>query len=132
MLSSKASPSNALSTYIPPGTTKHEFNVTVVVLVSDILGSTTVTSRGKDGMPVTILSTSPDEVLRAPPYVCIVARSEELGLTVGSFPMLPHNRCVGTVVVSAPPCDSLSRLTRYPKGHDPDPVSLDEGRTRPI
>ena len=63
MLSSKASPSNVLSTYIPPGTAEHMFNVTAVVLVSDNLGSTAVTSLGEDGIPVTIVSTSPGEVI---------------------------------------------------------------------
>lgn len=63
MFSSKASPSNTLSTYIPPGTAEHDFNVTAVVMVSDKLGSTTVTSLGEDGVPVTIVSTSPDEVI---------------------------------------------------------------------
>ena len=76
MLSSKASPSNALSTYIPPGTAEHDFNVTAVVLVSDKLGSTAVTSLGEDGMPVAIVSTTPGEVIytqnvcvHAPPAV---------------------------------------------------------------
>lgn len=62
MLSIGASASDSLRTFIRPGMAANEFNVTVVVFVSDILGSTAVTSLGEDGLPVTIRSTPPDEV----------------------------------------------------------------------
>lgn len=62
MLSSAASPSDTLSTHLPPGTADDAFNITVVSYVSDALGSTAVTSLGADRTPFVIVSTPPDEV----------------------------------------------------------------------
>ncbi|CAM9773342.1 unnamed protein product [Scytosiphon promiscuus] len=62
MLSSEASPSSVLRTTMPPGTRVNEFNLTVVAFVSDILGSTAVTSLGADGAPLTITSSPPSQV----------------------------------------------------------------------
>ena len=62
MLSSAASSSNSLTTRLPPGTSGDGFNLTVVSYVSDILGSTSVTSLGADRAPLVIASTPPDEV----------------------------------------------------------------------
>lgn len=62
MLSTGASSSSVLLTHIPPGTATKEFNITMVAYVSDILGSTAVTSIGVDGVPVAIVSTPPEQV----------------------------------------------------------------------
>lgn len=61
-LSTGASSSSVLLTHLPPGTATGEFNTTVVAYVSDILGSTAVTSIGVDGMPLAIVSIPPDQV----------------------------------------------------------------------
>lgn len=47
---------------MPPGTVTEGFNITVVAYVSDILGSTSVTSIGVDGVPLAIVSTPPEQV----------------------------------------------------------------------
>lgn len=62
MLSPSASAGSTLTTYIPPGEAANDFRVSVVVYVSDILGSTAVTSLAEDGSPLSIVSTLPDEV----------------------------------------------------------------------
>lgn len=61
MLSSGVSAADTLTTFLPPGTASERFNLTAVVYVADVLGSTTVTSLGNDGLPLTIVSTPPDE-----------------------------------------------------------------------
>lgn len=62
-LSSAASLSSALLTYLPPGNVTGNFNLTVVAHVSDNLGSTAITSLGVDGLPLAIASTPPEQVL---------------------------------------------------------------------
>lgn len=61
-LSTAASLSSVLLAHLPPGTVTKEFNMTVVAYVSDILGSTAVTSIGVDGVPLAITSTPPEQV----------------------------------------------------------------------
>lgn len=51
-----------LLTQVPPGTATEGFNLTLVAYVSDILGSTAVTSTGVDGVPLAIVSTPPHQV----------------------------------------------------------------------
>lgn len=99
MLSSKASPSNTLSSYIPPGTADHGFNITAIVLVSDKLGSTAITSLGEDGTPVTIVSTSPDEVKSPKSYglcarISIAAQSASMLLASTRDQRVRTNTCV--------------------------------------
>ncbi|CAM9387820.1 unnamed protein product [Ectocarpus sp. 12 AP-2014] len=62
-LSSGASSSSTLLTHLPPGTTLYAFNITLVAFVSDILGSTAVTSLGMDGVPLSIVSYPPEQVI---------------------------------------------------------------------
>lgn len=90
MLSIGASASDYLRTFIRPGMAANEFNVTVVVFVSDILGSTAVTSLGEDGLPVAIRSTPPDEV----------------GLHTTPVPVMNHDACLelAGLVTRSPAC----------------------------
>ncbi|CAM9843656.1 unnamed protein product, partial [Ectocarpus sp. 4 AP-2014] len=60
-LSSGASSSSTLLTHLPPGTALNAFNITLVAFVSDILGSTAVTSLGMDGVPLSIVSYPPEQ-----------------------------------------------------------------------
>ncbi|CAM9178019.1 unnamed protein product, partial [Sphacelaria rigidula] len=55
------SPSSLLSTHVPPGLASDNYNITVAVFVSDVLGSRAVTSLGEDGWPITVVSTPPTE-----------------------------------------------------------------------
>ncbi|CAM9181833.1 unnamed protein product, partial [Ectocarpus sp. 8 AP-2014] len=65
-LSSGASSSSTLLTHLPPGTTLYAFNITLVAFVSDILGSTAVTSLGMDGVPLSIVSYPPEQQVIVP------------------------------------------------------------------
>ncbi|CAM9627610.1 unnamed protein product, partial [Ectocarpus sp. 12 AP-2014] len=56
MLSSGASYSSLLHTHLPPGTESNGYNMTVVAYVSDVLGSTAVTSLGADNEPLVLVS----------------------------------------------------------------------------
>eukprot|EP00752_Nemacystus_decipiens_P006052 g5462.t2 len=60
-LSSSGSVSPVLKTRIPPGYERDGYNLTIVVSVSDILGSTTATNLGIDGAPVVIVASPPNE-----------------------------------------------------------------------
>lgn len=62
MLSSGASYSSSLHTHIPTGMAANGFNMTVVTYVSDVLGSTAVTSLGADNEPLVLVVTPPDQV----------------------------------------------------------------------
>ncbi|CAM9106341.1 unnamed protein product [Ectocarpus fasciculatus] len=64
-LSSGGSSSSILLTHLPPGTALNAFNITVVAYVSDILGSTAVTSLGMDGVPLSIVSYPPEQQVMA-------------------------------------------------------------------
>lgn len=54
---------------MPPGIDIDGFNITVVVYVSDILGSTAVTSLGATGAPLTIVSNPPEQVCQRQAFV---------------------------------------------------------------
>lgn len=61
-LSSSSSVSTTLSTNVPAGLSRNEFNLTVVVLASDSLGSMAATNLGEDGAPMVVTSVAPQEV----------------------------------------------------------------------
>lgn len=55
--------STILKTNIPPGFERDGYNLTIVLSVSDILGSTAATNLGINGAPMVIAALPPDEVL---------------------------------------------------------------------
>ncbi len=64
-LSSSWSESTTLSTTLPPGAEREGFNMTMVVSVSDTLGSIAATNLGVDGAPLIVSSAPPQEEVRS-------------------------------------------------------------------
>ena len=53
--------SPTLSTNVPPGVAPEGYNLTIVVSVSDFLGSIAATNLGVDGTPMIITSVPPQQ-----------------------------------------------------------------------
>ncbi|CAM9206786.1 unnamed protein product, partial [Ectocarpus fasciculatus] len=105
----RLSSSTTLLTHLPPGTALNGFNITLVAYVSDILGSTAVTSLGIDGVPLSIVSYPPQKVMVSS------LRANLSSLSTGASSLADPDDALRSVM-------TLSAVL----GHAPQPETADE------
>ncbi|CAM9609633.1 unnamed protein product, partial [Ectocarpus fasciculatus] len=85
-LSSSSSVSTTLSTNVPAGLSRNEFNLTIVVSASDTLGSMAATNLGEDGAPTVVTSVAPQEASLLPLAYNLTCYPDEPSCQNGSLP----------------------------------------------
>ncbi|CBJ29023.1 conserved unknown protein [Ectocarpus siliculosus] len=85
-LSSSPSVSTTLTTNVPAGLSRNEFNLTIVVSASDTLGSTAATNLGEDGAPMVVTSVAPEEASLLPLAYNLTCYPGEPSCQNGSLP----------------------------------------------
>ncbi|CAM9100098.1 unnamed protein product [Ectocarpus sp. 8 AP-2014] len=85
-LSSSPSVSTTLSTNVPAGLSRNEFNLTIVVSASDTLGSMAATNLGEDGAPMVVTSVAPEEASLLPLAYNLTCYPDESSCQNGSLP----------------------------------------------
>ncbi|CAM9655967.1 unnamed protein product, partial [Ectocarpus sp. 8 AP-2014] len=110
MLSSGASYSSLLHTHLPPGTASNGFNLTMVAYVSDVLGSTAVTSLGVDNEPLVLVSSPPDQVSLSSLRKNISSLSDQRGSLVDPADSLREAAMFSAILEYVPQPDTPEEL----------------------